>query len=213
MKRYRLKKWVLPTVYALSIGFIVLSLVFIGSMITTDYASPVNFNYVSDDIIEDDTTQVVEVTNETVNHPYLLESVKIAKDFYDSTKTEEEQLKSLIYYKNTYMENTGVLYNNDEAFDVVSVLDGTVTSITTDEILGNVVEVTHTTELITIYHCLSNVAVKVGDTVKQNDVIGTSGEVNIDNGYKNALLFEVNYKGSIINPNEFYNMKVSDLIK
>ena len=213
MKRYKLKKWVLPTVYALSIGFIVLSLVFIGSMMTTDYASPVNFNYVSDDVIEDDTTQVVEVTNETVNHPYLLESVKVAKDFYDSTKTEEEQLKSLIYYKNTYMENTGVLYNSDEAFDVVSVLDGTVTSITTDEILGNVVEITHSTELITIYHCLSNVAVKVGDTVKQNDVIGTSGEVNIDEGYKNALLFEVNYKGSIINPNEFYNMKVSDLIK
>ena len=121
--------------------------------------------------------------------------------------------KSLIYYKNTYMQNTGVLYTNNERFDVVSVLDGTVTSITKDEILGNVVEIMHTNELITIYSCLNEVFVKVGDNVKQNDVIGNSGQVSIDKGYENALLFEVNYKGSIINPIEFYNYKISDLME
>ena len=56
-------------------------------------------------------------------------------------------------------------------------------------------------------------SVKVGDAIKQHDVIGKSGKVNIDKGYENALLFEVNYKGQILNPNEFYNMKVSDLTK
>ena len=110
------------------------------------------------------------------------------------------------------MQNTGVLYTNNEKFDVVSVLDGTVTSITKDEILGNVVEILHNTELITIYSCLDEVLVKVGDNVKQNDVIGNSGPVNIDKSYENALLFEVNYKGTIINPIEFYNMKISDLM-
>ena len=110
------------------------------------------------------------------------------------------------------MQNTGILYNSEEEFDVVSVLDGTVTSITEDEILGKVVEIAHSTELITIYHCLGEVNVNVGDNVKQNDVIGKSGKVNIDEGYDNALLFEVNYKGSIINPTEFYNMQVSDLM-
>ena len=110
------------------------------------------------------------------------------------------------------MQNTGVLYTNNEKFDVVSVLDGTVTSITKDEILGNVVEILHNTELITIYSCLDEVLVKVGDNVKQNDVIGNSGPVNTDKSYENALLFEVNYKGTIINPIEFYNMKISDLM-
>ncbi len=213
MKKLKLKSWVVPALYAISLSVIFVSVIFIGRAVTLDYEAGPSVNYVPKDFIDDDTTSVVEITNETVNHPYLLEGVTVAKDYYDRKGSEESQLKSLIYYKNTYMENTGVLYTNVEAFDVVSVLDGSVTSITKDEILGNVVEVTHSTELITIYHCLRDVSVKVGDAIKQNDVIGKSGKVNIDKGYENALLFEVNYKGQILNPNEFYNMKVSDLTK
>lgn len=212
MRKYRLKKWVLPSVYALSIGVILVSLVFIGKYMATDYEATDLSNYVSDKVVEDDTLEVVTPTNETVDHPYLKENVVIAKNYYDKNASEEDQIKSLIYYKNTYMQNTGILYNSEEEFDVVSVLDGTVTSITDDEILGKVVEIAHSTELITIYHCLGEVNVNVGDNVKQNDVIGKSGKVNIDEGYDNALLFEVNYKGSIINPTEFYNMQVSDLM-
>lgn len=213
MKRYKLKKWVLPTIYVMSISVILLSIIYIGSMMSSEESKDDEIiQYVSDEIVEEPVKNVVEVTNETVNHPYLLEGVSISKNYYDKTKSEEEQINSLIYYRNTYMENTGVLYTNGEQFDVVSVLDGTITSITTDDILGNVVEIAHSTELVTIYHCLSEVNVKVGDAIKQNDVIGKSGKVNIDKGYENALLFEVNYKGSIINPNEFYNMKISDLL-
>lgn len=213
MKKLKLKSWVVPALYAISLGVIFISVIFIGKVMAVDYEKKPDTNYVPDTFLDDDVTSVVEITNETVNHPYLLEGVKVAKDFYDKDGTEESQLNSLIYYKNTYMENTGVLYTNSEAFDVVSVLDGNVTSITKDEILGNVVEVTHSTELITIYHCLDEVSVKVGDTLKQNDVIGKSGKVNIDKGYENALLFEVNYKGSILNPNKFYLMRVADLTK
>lgn len=213
MKKLKLKSWVVPALYVVSITIIFVSVVFIGRIMSREYASAVNGTKVPENIVENETTPVVEVTNETVNHPYLLETVGIAKDFYDPNGTEESQLNSLIFYKNTYMENTGVLYKADTVFDVVAVLDGSVTSITKDEILGNVVEVTHSTELITIYHCLGEVNVKVGDTVKQNDVIGRSGKVNVDKGYENALLFEVNYQGKIINPNEFYNMQVKDLIK
>lgn len=212
MKKYRLKKWVLPSVYVVSIGVIIISLLFIGKYMATDYEATDLSNYVSEKVVDDDTLEVVTPTNETVDHPYLKENVEITKNFYDKNASEEEQIKSLIYYKNTYMQNTGVLYTSQEQFDVVSVLDGTVTSITEDEILGNVVEIAHSTELITIYQCLGEVSVKVGDNVKQNDVIGKSGKVNIDEGYDNALLFEVNYKGSIINPLEFYNMQVSDLM-
>ena len=213
MKQLKLKRWVVPTLYIVSISIICLSVVFVGKLMSSDYQRAVEVNYVPDTIIEEnETTTVVEVTNETVNHPYLLDSVSIAKDYYSDTATEENQIKSLIYYKNTYMENTGVLYTNSESFDIVSVLDGTITSITEDEILGKVVEVTHTTELVTIYHCLNEINVNIGDLVKQNDVIGTSGKLSVDDGYENALLFEVNYRGQIINPNDFYNMKVSDLI-
>lgn len=213
MKKHKLKSWVLPSIYAISIGVIIMSLIFIGKYLDSDYKEGEITNFVSEEIVDNESIiPVVEATNETVNHPYLLESVQIAKNFYDKNKSEEEKINSLIYYKNTYMQNTGILYTAPEKFDVVSVLDGTVTSITKDEILGNVIEIAHSNELITIYQCLEEVNVSIGDNVKQNDVIGKSGKVNIDKGYDNALLFEVNYKGSIINPIEFYNMKISDLV-
>lgn len=215
MKNYKLKSWVLPAVYVVAIGVMVVSLMFVGKYMAPDKEAEEVVEYVSHRAVKSNDGNVIETikpTNETVNHPYLLESVEIAKDYYDKAKSEEEQLKSLLYYKNTYMINTGVLYTNNSSFDVVSVLDGEVTSITKDDILGNVVEITHSNELITIYHCLNEVNVAVGDKVKQNDVIGTSGKASIDDGYENALLFEVNYKGAIINPIEFYNMKISDLL-
>lgn len=216
MKTYKLKRWVLPTIYIGAVSIIIMSLGLITLYYKEDPKAESLSNYIPKDVIKtrednNDTDYVVMPTNETVNHPYLNEKVEIAKNYYDGATDEETQLKSLIYYHNTYMENTGLLYNAPEQFEVVSVLDGKVTSVTKDEILGNVVEIMHTNELVTIYHCLSDVYVKDGDTVKQNDVIGKSGEVNIDDGYQNALLFEVNYKGSIMNPIEFYNMKISDL--
>ena len=216
MKKYKLKSWVVSLIYVVSIAVIVASLMMVGKYFSRDIEADEPVKFVSNENIinqEEPVISVVQPTNATVNHPYLLESVEIAKNFYDKKASEEEQIKSLIYYKNTYMENTGVIYTNNGKFDVVSVLDGTVTSITKDDILGNVVEIMHTNELITIYSCLDEVLVKVGDKVKQNDVIGNSGQVNIDKGYDNALLFEVNYKGSILNPIEFYNMKVADLME
>ncbi len=216
MKKLKLKSWVVPALYVVSISIIFISVVMVGKLMATDYEKAVlNDNvHVPSGIVENNSTvPVVEVTNQFITRPFTASDVNVTKDFYSLEDSEENQLKSLIFYKNTYMENTGVLYTSENAFDVVAVLDGNVTSITKDEILGNVVEVTHSTNLITIYHCLSEVSVKVGDAIKQGDVIGKSGSVNIDDTYKNALLFEVNYQGQIINPNDFYNMQVEELLR
>lgn len=216
MKKYKLKSWVITAVYVLALGTIAVSTVMIGKYLSIGIKEAEPSELVAKDIVDtneyDDVINVVEITNETVNHPFLHDGVEIAKDYYDKSKSIEDREKGILFYKNTYMQNTGILYTGKEKFDVVSVLDGTVTSITKDEILGNVIEIAHTNELITVYHCLEEVNVKVGDSVKQNDVIGKSGHVAIDGGYDNALLFEVNYKGEIINPVDFYNMKISDLM-
>lgn len=217
MKTYKLKRWVMPTIYIGAVSIVLLSLTFVAAYLKEDPKAESLSSYVSESVVKEPTIkeevkEVIEPTNETVNHPYLNQNVKTAKNYYDDSADEETQMNSLIYYHNTYMENTGILYTSDEVFDVVSVLDGKVTSVTKDEILGNVIEVMHSNELVTIYHCLGEVFVKDGDEVKQNDVLGKSGEVNIDDGYENALLFEVNYKGSLMNPIEFYNIKKSDLV-
>ena len=141
MKKYKLKSWVISTIYVLSIGVIVMSLMFIGKYFTKGEDVEETVRFVSNNTPIENEEPVINVTkptNETVNHPYLMESVSIAKDFYDKNKNEDAKINSLIYYKNTYMQNTGVLYKNAEKFDVVSVLDGTITSVTKDDILGNV---------------------------------------------------------------------------
>ena len=64
--------------------------------------------------------------------------------------------------------------------------------------------------LRTIYYSVSDVKVKVGDELKQGDVIARSGVSKISEDKAN-LLFEVYYNGVIINPEAYYEMDVSTL--
>ena len=109
------------------------------------------------------------------------------------------------------MPNTGVLYGAKEEFEVLVVADGTVEDVVADEVLGNVVTIKHTNNLITRYESLNEVNVMVGDTLKNGDVIGTSGENKIDSTYSNMLLFEVEHNGTYANPENIYGMNIKEL--
>ena len=41
------------------------------------------------------------------------------------------------------MPNTGILYSSNESFDVISVLDGKVEDVKTDNLIGNIVTIKH----------------------------------------------------------------------
>ena len=69
--------------------------------------------------------------------------VTINKTFYDYTKTPEEQENAIIFYENTYMQNSGVDYGMNEEFDVISILDGTVMEVIDDEIMGKTIKIKH----------------------------------------------------------------------
>ena len=124
---------------------------------------------------------------------------------------EATQQNSLVYYENTYLQNSGDLYSANNPFDVISAYDGTVTNVSKDEILGNFVEITHNSNLKTIYYSLSDVQVKKDDTVISGDVIGKSGDNSLNGETKNCLLFEVYHNGTAIDPEDFYNMNIEDL--
>lgn len=109
------------------------------------------------------------------------------------------------------MQSTGVLYSHSEVFDIVAVLDGTVSNIKEDDLLGKIVEIKHSTNLTTVYQSLSTVDVKVGNAINQGDKIGISGTNKVDTTTENQLLFEVYHKGLLVDPIEFYNMKIEDL--
>lgn len=161
-------------------------------------------------------TQAVPVINTpeeidgVVIKPYIGDTVAVKVPFYDIKGDELSQEKALIYFQNTYMKNTGVLYTSEEGFDIVMSMGGTIKKVRNDEILGNVIEVEHNQNLRTIYYSVDDIKVSEGDMLEQSQVIARSGANKICEG-KNNLLFEVYYNGVIINPEVYYEMDISTL--
>lgn len=212
MKKRRLKKYVLPTVYIMAISVLFISISFLGSSLEDN----INYDDMAVSAIKDNVTPVVKtednlLTASTITKPYVSSNVKISKTYYDMSDDEKKQQNSLVYYKNTYLQNSGVLYSSNEEFDIISVYDGTISNVSKDEILGNYIEVTHNTNLKTIYYSLSDVYVKVNDIVVSGDVLGKSGKNEISTDTDNNLLFEVYHNGISIDPEDFYNMDINDL--
>ncbi len=210
MKTKRLKKFVLPTVYVMIIGVLFISISFLGNILQ----SKVDYGNMAVSALKDNVTPVGKTDNvveSKIERPYVSSNVSISKSFYDMTDDEAKQQNSLVYYENTYLQNSGVLYSSTSAFDVISAFDGKVTNVSKDEILGNFVEITHNPNLKTIYYSLSEVQVKKDDTVMSGDVLGKSGDNSLNGETENCLLFEVYHNGTAIDPEDFYNMSIEDL--
>ena len=211
MKKRQLKGFVLPTVYVLVIGVLFLSISTLGNILQnkTEYSDMVIGTLRNDGIPVVKEEQTKDITQPV--KPFTSTSVSISKSFYDMTDDDLKQQNSLVYYEKTYLQNSGVLYVSQEQFDIVNVLDGKVTNVGVDDILGNFVEITHNTNLKTIYYSLGDVLVKKDDEVKANAIIALSGSNKIEKDSSNSLLFEVYLNGVTINPEDFYNMNVDDL--
>lgn len=206
MKRKRLKGFVVPVFSAILLSTFFITLVSINKKESKPKIVDSNFVYVNDSIIHDTLPTLSE--DDVVIKPFQSDKVSINKKFYDGENNTEE---SIIYYNDTYIQNSGVLYNSDEEFIVVSVLDGEVTELKKDDILGYIVEVKHNNNLISIYQGLKSVNVKKGEQITQNSIIGKSGEITLDVNLKNALLFELIKDGQYVNPELYFNRKVKEI--
>lgn len=206
MKVRRLRKFVIPTIYTIALAALFISILIIGKTYSSFTNEDIN-SHVVNAIVDDDSKAVMNETENKMIKPFVNDNVTISKNFYDKDATEEEQQNSLIYYENTYMQNSGVLYTSENAYDIVATLDGKISDIKTDDILGNVIEIDHDNEIKTVYQSVDNIKVKVGDEVKQGDVIATSGANKLNNTNKNYLLFEVYQKGQLVNPEKMFETK------
>ena len=137
--------------------------------------------------------------------------MEIAKNYYDYKADADTQKKALLYYEDTYLQNSGVEYKGSDNFDVVSILNGTVISIKNDNILGNVVEVRHDNDMISVYQSLSDVKVTENQEIKQGDIIGKSGTNNISKSLGDHLHFELIINGQNVNPEEYYNKNINEI--
>ena len=210
MKNNIRRKLIIPSIYVVAFLIISLCVIVVGKGLNYYSKNQEKTDYVNKEVVKDNTPNVKEESKKIIK-PYTDESVSIGKYYYDYKSDEKSQEKSIVYYEGTYMQNSGVDYISDKTFDVVSVLDGEVLSIKEDKNLGNIVEVKHDKDLITVYQGLDKVNVKKGETINQSDVIGTSGSSKVNKDYKNYVHFEVYHKGELIDPEKFYSYKLEDL--
>ena len=205
MKKRKLKSYVLPSLVMILIA---------GALFLTTAISSLKNNdedlstYVSS-IILDPSVAVINTSRKVIN-PYTDPNVTIGKNFYDYKGNAKDQEKSIIYHDDTYIQNSGIDFVSENPFEVVAVLDGTVTNVKEDDTLGKIVEIKHDNEYISIYQSLSETTVKKGDTVTQGQVIGKSGTNELDKEIGNHLHFEFYINGQVVNPSLYLDKELND---
>lgn len=205
----RLKKSVL---YSLVVAFFLLMIgmiYWIESSILKNNIKEEDTTYVTKTILDEivpvigDTTQIIR--------PYVNAEVKVYKTFYSKDGNEEEQKNAIIEYGDTYLQSSGICYSLDRTFDVVAIMDGTVIDVKEDELLGKVIEIRHSNDVISIYQGLSEVSVEKDMNVKSGDMIGVSGTSNLFKGDGNYLYFELAVNGKLVNPMDYYEKTLSEI--
>jgi len=208
MKKRKLKGFVLPTLYMLITISIFTSIVLLGSSVNLKES---NYTY-GTDALKDTVQSVIvedEIASAKIESPVDNDKASISIHFYNKNGSVEEQNASLIYYENTYLPNTGVLYTGDENFEVKTVFAGKVAEILDDEFFGQYVVVEHTSNLRTYYYGLEDLEVEVGDELTTGAVIGMSKTNEIMNNKKSFLL-EVYHNNELINPESIVGTKITD---
>lgn len=158
-------------------------------------------------IVDKDTLPVF-LEDENIAKPYNSDLVNINIDFYDYEDIEEKQQKSLIFYENTYIPSTGIDYTSTSQFDVLSIYNGKVVEITSNDMLGSVVKVEYG-DIIGLYQCISDISVNLGDTVSKGTILGKSSTCNLLKG--NNLYFELIHNGEMVNPEKYYDKTINEL--
>ena len=214
MKKRKLKSFVVPMLYIFSIVML------LGGIYVIE-------NIIEDHTLENKKEKIQEVVNEAeepimedtpviatepvIRRPYNDANVKIVKNYYDYQGEESVQEESIVYYGNTYMQNSGIDYGTDNEFEVVSILDGTVMEVTEDEVMGKTVKIKHNNDLISVYQSLGSVDIKENDVVTQGMILGKSGKANVSPELGNHLHFELYYQGNVINPENAFDKVISEI--
>ena len=208
MKRRKLKSYVLPMIMILAITSVITGTSILSNSLKNNkdntYEEPTS--YVTDSILEEDIA-VINQTKKIVN-PYTDTTVTIGKNYYDYKADSETQEKSIIYHDNTYLQNSGTDFISENVFDVIAVLNGSVTDVKEDDTLGKIVEIKHENGYVSIYQSLSEITVKKGDVITQGQVIGKSGMNELDKDMGNHLHFELYVNGQVVDPTLYLNKEI-----
>lgn len=206
-RRLRLKPFAIAIIYLVVLLTFVSSLMLLGKQLLK-VKTPIT--YITTSTITEDIKPVIS-ESKTIIKPYIGDDITILQKYYDFKDSKENQEKSLIKYQNTYLQNSGIDYGKEEEFDILSIYSGKVLDVLEDDILGNIVQIEHSNNIIASYQCLKDIIVKKDDTVTIGQKIGDSGICNISKDIGNHLHLEVYKDGEVINPESIYNKTIEEL--
>ena len=174
MNKY--SKILLPTFYSGISAVMVLCSTLVVSGVKTYLLNRQEMKFTIDNVFDEDTTPVVKTETNIIVKPYISDSVKVGRYFYDFESDEKKQENSLILYEDTYMQNNGVDYVDNKNFDVVAILDGEIISIEDSEVYGKVVTIKHNDNLKSVYSNVDGVLVTVGYKIHQGEIFAMSAK-------------------------------------
>jgi stage II sporulation protein Q len=213
VKRFFKKRWVFPAIYIASAAIILTAVLWYQ---TSNNATD-KYDYKSTDIAgKKNQEPAVEVSKTFEDFKMPVENADAAvvkTKFYDFNGKTEDQEAALVFYNNTYQPNTGidVTVKDGESFDVVASLSGTVTRVEEDAVLGNVIEVEHDKGIVTQYQSVKDIKIKVGEEVKQGQVIAKAGQSLFNEKAGTHVHFEIRKDGIAVNPSDYFNKSLSTL--
>jgi stage II sporulation protein Q len=205
-KKLFAKRWVFPAMY-LAAAAIILTVMWVyqGSVRkeATDLAD-LNGSLQDETVSPEDNGAVEVVADaETLSWPVKdPDAVTKLIPFYDSEASTESRQAAMIEYEDTFTPHVGLdlAREDNESFEVLAALSGTVSHVENIPVVGHIVEITHENGLKTIYQSLSDVKVKEGDEVKQGDVIAMAGRNELEKDAGVHLHFEVRENDVPVNP-------------
>lgn len=147
---------------------------------------------------DNNTTAIIKTATEHTTYTCPIADCTVQKDYNADELQYNDTLKQWEIHK-------AVDLVTENATNVLAIANGTVTNLYTNRLEGTVIEISHNNGFTSIYKSLdSNVKVKLGDYVKQGQILGTtSSTMAREQNSGIHLHFELLLNKSYVNPNEY----------
>jgi stage II sporulation protein Q len=217
-KRLLAKKWVFPATYVAAAAIILtLMWVYQGAGTKTVSEADLGIKVSSNEQTDNpkaphDGAVAVNGTAETMQWPVKdRAAVEVGIPFYDTNASKDVKTAAMVEYIDQLTPHTAIdlKAKDGAAFDVLAALSGKVTAVEQNPVVGNLVEITHSNGLISIYQSLAEVKVTKGTEVKKGDIIAKAGRNDFEKEDGVHLHFEVRQvsDNAAINPENLLNTK------
>ncbi|MCZ8514844.1 M23 family metallopeptidase [Paenibacillus filicis] len=208
-KRLLAKKWVFPATY-MAAAAIILTLMWVyqgagtklDKNVSVSPTGSVTNNVTGPDAVATSTKQ------ETMQWPFKDRTeLEVILPFFDNKASNEARQAAMVEYGDTFTPHMGMDFQrpDNQTFDVQAVMSGKVTAVEKNPVVGNLVEITHSNGLVSVYQSLADVKVTKDADVKKGDVIAKAGrnELEKDEGVHLHLELRQGQGGPAVNPEQY----------